>query len=279
MNIAIIPARGGSSRISQKNIKDFCGKPILAYAISAAKNARIFDKIIVSTDSAEIQAIAVDLGADSPHLREKYSDDFATTIEVLAYEAERLGLQKSDSICCIYPCSPLLQSEFLKKGFEKFLQNQNSYIFSACEYNSNPLRSFFIKDDKIQMLAEYFGNSSLTQSSRELEKSSIDRQQVLSHSDFSAQPTNLAQDTRIACENSHQALDSINLATIRSQDLETLYYDAGQFYFGSVENFLAKKPIFSKDSMIVKIPQIYVVDINTNEDWEIAELKYKILAG
>ena len=224
MNIAIIPARSGSKRIPRKNIKEFCGKPILAYAISAAKNARIFDKIIVSTDSAEIQAIAEDLGADSPHLREKYSDDFATTIEVLVYEAEYLGLQKNDSICCIYPCSPLLQSEFLKKGFEKFLQNQNSYIFSACEYNSNPLRSFFIKDDKIQMLAEQFELS-------------------------------------------------------RSQDLEKLYYDAGQFYFGSVENFLAKKPIFSKDSMIVKIPQIYVVDINTNEDWEIAELKYKILAG
>ena len=65
----------------------------------------------------------------------------------------------------------------------------------------------------------------------------------------------------------------------RSQDLETLYYDAGQFYFGVAENFLAKKPIFSEDSRIIKIPQIFVADINTSEDWEIAELKYKILAS
>lgn len=222
MNIAIIPARSGSKRIPRKNIKDFCGKPILAYAIEGAKSAGIFDKIIVSTDSTEIQAIARDFGAESPHLREKYSDDFATTIEVLAYEAEHLCLQKQDCICCIYPCTPLLNADFLKQGFEKFLQNPNSYIFSACEYSANPLRSFFIRDDKIQMLAEDFTES-------------------------------------------------------RSQDLEALYFDAGQFYFGSAENFLAKKPIFSVDSAIIKIPQIFVSDINTPKDWEIAEIKYHIL--
>lgn len=222
MNIAIIPARGGSKRIPRKNINDFCGKPILAYAISVAKNAGIFDKIIVSTDCAEIQAVARDFGAESPHLREKYSDDFATTIDVLAYEAEHLRLQKKDCVCCIYPCTPLLNADFLKSGFEKFLQNPARYVFSACEYSANPLRSFFIKDDKIQMLAEYFAES-------------------------------------------------------RSQDLEALYFDAGQFYFGSAENFLAKKPIFSADSAIIKIPQIFVSDINTPKDWEIAEIKYHIL--
>lgn len=223
MNIAIIPARSGSKRIPRKNIKDFCGKPILAYAISVAKSARIFDEIIVSTDCAEIQAVARDFGAESPHLREKYSDDFATTIDVLAYEAEHLRLQKKDCVCCIYPCTPLLNAYFLKSGFEKFLQNPARYVFSACEYSANPLRSFFIKDDKIQMLAKQFEIS-------------------------------------------------------RSQDLEALYFDAGQFYFGSAENFLAKKPIFSADSAIIKIPQIFASDINTPEDWEIAEIKYRILS-
>ena len=223
MNLAIIPARGGSKRIPRKNIKDFCGKPIIAYSIKAAQDSQIFDKIIVSTDSAEIAQVAVDFGAECPHLRESFCDDFATTLEVLAYESNRLNLQKNDCICCIYPTAPLLKVDFLKKGFEKFLQNQKSYIFSVCEYNANPLRSFFIKDDKIQMLAERF-------------------------------------------------------ELVRSQDLEALYYDAGQFYFGSAENFLSKKPIFSEDSRIVKIPQIFVTDINTPDDWEIAELKYKILA-
>ena len=223
MNLAIIPARGGSARIPRKNIKDFCGKPIIAYSIKVAQDSQIFDKIIVSTDSAEIAQVAVDFGAKVPHLRESFCDDFATTLEVLAYEAEFLGLGKNDNICCIYPTAPLLKVDFLKNGFEKFLQNQKSYIFSACEYNANPLRSFFVRDDKIQMLAERFEIS-------------------------------------------------------RSQDLEALYYDAGQFYFGSAENFLSKKPIFNEDSRIIKIPQIFVTDINTPSDWEIAELKYKILA-
>lgn len=224
MNVAIIPARSESKRIPRKNIKDFCGKPIIAYSIKVAQDSRIFDKIIVSTDSTEIAQVAMDFGAEVPHLRESFCDDFATTLEVLAYEVNRLNLQKNDSICCIYPTAPLLKVDFLKKGFEKFLQNPKSYIFSACEYNSNPLRSFFVRDDKIQMLAGKF--------------------------EFS-----------------------------RSQDLEILYYDAGQFYFGVAENFLAKKPIFSEDSRIIKIPQIFVADINTSEDWEIAELKYKILAS
>ena len=223
MNIAIIPARGGSARIPRKNIKDFCGKPIIAYPIECAKEARIFDKIIVSTDCAEIQAIAQDFGAEVPHLRESFCDDFSTTLDVLAYESSRLNLQKNDNICCIYPCTPLLKSDFLKKGFEQFLQNPKSYIFGACEYSANPLRSFFVRDDKIQMFAQEFELS-------------------------------------------------------RSQDLESIYYDAGQFYFGSAENFLSKKSIFSADSRIITIPQIFVVDINTPSDWEIAELKYKILA-
>ncbi len=224
MNVAIIPARSGSKRIPSKNIKDFCGNPIIFYAINAAKRAKIFDRIIVSTDSAEIAGIAQGFGAEIPHLRGEFSDDYATTLEVLAYETAFLGLQKSDSVCCIYPCTPLLQADFLQKGFAKFLEHPNSYIFSACEYSANPLRSFFVRDGRIQMLCENYENA-------------------------------------------------------RSQDLDALYYDAGQFYFGSAENFLNKKPIFSGDSRIVAIPQIFVIDINTPQDWEIAELKFKILQG
>lgn len=222
MKVAIIPARKNSKRIPQKNIKDFCGKPMLSYAINVAREARIFDKIIISTDCENTAKLAESFGIEMPMLREKYNDDFATTLDVLSYEAKRLNLQKDDLLCCIYPCVPLLKADFLKKGFEKFMQNQKSYIFSACEYNANPLRSFFVKNGRIQMLADDFVES-------------------------------------------------------RSQDLDKLYYDAGQFYFGSAENFLIKKPIFSADSMIVEIPQIFVVDINTPQDWEIAELKYNIL--
>lgn len=222
MNVAIIPARKNSKRIPHKNIKEFCGKPMLSYAINTAKEAKIFDEIIISTDCTKTCKIAESFGIKVPKLREKYNDDFASTIDVLAYEAKRLGLKNDDCICCIYPCVPLLQSKFLKDGFDVFLNNQKSYIFSACEYSANPLRSFFVKNNKIQMLAQNFVES-------------------------------------------------------RSQDLDKLYYDAGQFYFGSAENFLTKKPIFSKDSMIILIPQIFVIDINTTQDWEIAELKYHIL--
>lgn len=120
MNIAIIPARSGSKRISKKNIKEFFGKPMLAYAIEAAKNSNIFDTIMVSTDSQEIADIAKQYNAEVPFLRSaKNSSDFARTYDVLEevlfyYENHNIIY---DTVCCIYPCVPFLTGQTLQDAY------------------------------------------------------------------------------------------------------------------------------------------------------------------
>ena len=115
-SVAIITARGGSKRIPKKNIKDFCGKPIIAYSIEAALNAECFDEIMVSTDSREIAETAVRYGAKVPFMRsEKTSNDFAATADVIKEvleEYEKLG-KSFEWLCCIYPTAPFLKGEVL----------------------------------------------------------------------------------------------------------------------------------------------------------------------
>ena len=109
--IAIITARGGSKRIPRKNIRDFCGNPIISYAIDAAINSNIFAEVMVSTDDNEIAKIALENGAQVPFYRSsRNSDDYSTTADVLIEvlsEYEKKGL-KFDYLCCIYPTDSLL---------------------------------------------------------------------------------------------------------------------------------------------------------------------------
>jgi N-acylneuraminate cytidylyltransferase len=121
MNVAIIPARGGSKRIPRKNIRDFCGKPIIAYSIEAAKKSNCFDHIIVSTDDEEIARVARDWGAEVPFMRPaELSDDYTGTIPVIAHAvnwiSENIGEVKY--ACCIYATAPFLSSEDLQKGLQ-----------------------------------------------------------------------------------------------------------------------------------------------------------------
>ena len=121
MNVAIIPARGGSKRIPRKNIKKFLGKPIIAYSIEVAKALSIFDKIIVSTDDEEIKEISMEYGAEVPFMRpSEISDDFTGTHDVIGHavsELIRIGYDL-DYVCSIYPTAPLVQSKDILKGFE-----------------------------------------------------------------------------------------------------------------------------------------------------------------
>ena len=122
LNIAIIPARGGSKRIPRKNIRAFHGKPIIAYAIETAIKSNLFDRIIVSTEDLEIAEISRSFGAEVPRLRsDLLSDDYTTTLDVMASEvAELRETQKNETkVCCIYPATPLLQSSFLAGGLAK----------------------------------------------------------------------------------------------------------------------------------------------------------------
>lgn len=161
MNIALIPARGGSKRIPRKNIKEFCGKPMIAWTIEAAINSRLFDRVIVSTDDAEIAEVSRKYGAEAPFKRpEQLSDDYCGTTEVVAHAAEWVVSQQLsvNAICCMYATAPFLQVADLKKGLEKLISGTWAYVFSATDYPASVFRSFTTKiDGGVEMIfPEYF---------------------------------------------------------------------------------------------------------------------------
>lgn len=139
MAIAVIPARGGSKRIHRKNIKSFCGKPIIAYTISAALESECFERIIVSTDDLEIAEIAREYGAEVPFLRDKeLADDHTGTTPVIQHTIS--WLQKNDShsapkyVCCLYATAPFLTPAFIKSGIEQLLSNDIDFSFSLTSF-------------------------------------------------------------------------------------------------------------------------------------------------
>ena len=148
--IAIITARGGSKRIPKKNIKNFCGKPIIAYSIEAALNSGAFDEVMVSTDSEEIADIAREYGADVPFLRSAAaSNDFATTADVLTevlktYEENG---KVFDGFACIYPTAPFLTAAKLSEAAE--LIEGADAVVSVVKFSFPPQRAFVIRDGNV----------------------------------------------------------------------------------------------------------------------------------
>ena len=137
MNIAIIPARGGSKRIPRKNIKFFGGKPMIAWAIEAATSAEIFDHIVVSTDDKEISKIAKDYGALVPFFRPSHlSDDLTPTVPVISHaiqECENLGWE-IDLVCCIYPGVPFIESQDLVNAYNLMQKSNSDFVYPVAEY-------------------------------------------------------------------------------------------------------------------------------------------------
>jgi N-acylneuraminate cytidylyltransferase len=224
-SIAIITARGGSKRIPRKNIKDFMGRPMLSYAIEAAKDSGVFSEIMVSTDDEEIAAVAKASGAAVPFLRsERTSDDYATTYDVLEEVICEYGKTGRffDSLCCIYPCVPFLSSLSLCKASQE-LVNANAVI-PVCRY---PVPIEWAMKIKEGNLYPY---------------------------DAKAQQ-------------------------IRSQDIEPKYYDVGMFYFIKTKVFAEEKTIVPSNTAAFIISDAECQDIDTPEDWAMAEMKYKILKG
>tara|TARA_Y100000590_G_scaffold427906_1_gene538631 strand:+ start:2388 stop:3062 length:675 start_codon:yes stop_codon:yes gene_type:complete len=160
LNIAIIPARGGSKRIPKKNIKNFCGKPLILYSIETAIESNLFDDIIVSTDSKEIASLAKKNGATVKSYRSyELSDDFATTGEVMAYEASLIDKYAS-AVCCIYATAPFIKCEDLIKSFKIFQNKKCDYVFSATQFNYPIQRAFkLLKTGGIDMIESKNYNS------------------------------------------------------------------------------------------------------------------------
>mgnify|MGYP000665012338 CR=1 FL=1 len=149
--VAIIPARGGSKRIPRKNIKDFHGKPLIAYSIETAIKSNLFDKVIVSTDDEEIAQISKKYGATVPFLRpKKLSDDFTGTGEVINHVLEYLKSvgENYNFVCTIYATAPFLDEKYLVEGFEK-LKNSNAKNAFSCTSMPFPIqRTFKITQDE-----------------------------------------------------------------------------------------------------------------------------------
>jgi pseudaminic acid cytidylyltransferase len=135
--IAIIPARGGSKRIPRKNVKEFCGKPMIAWSIEAARASGCFEKIIVSTDDSEIAEVAREFGATVPFMRpEALSDDFTGMLPVMRHAMEWLSEYDAqvDFACCIYATAPFVSPADLQKGWEMIIEHNCSYAFSVTSY-------------------------------------------------------------------------------------------------------------------------------------------------
>ena len=161
-NICLIPARGNSKRITNKNIRAFNQKPVISFAINAAIKSNLFDHIFVSTDSYKIAEIAKEYGAEVPFKRPaNLSDDFTNTQSVIShgiYKSEDLGFN-FNYVCCIYPCAPFINPQDLKKSFEMIKRLEDKFIFPIAETSSNAQRSLGIKNnDNIYSIFPDFEN-------------------------------------------------------------------------------------------------------------------------
>ncbi|MEH2955961.1 pseudaminic acid cytidylyltransferase [Candidatus Merdisoma sp. JLR.KK011] len=147
---AIITARGGSKRVPGKNIRDFCGKPIIAYSIEAALESGLFEEVMVSTDSEEIAAIGQSFGASVPFMRsEKTSNDYADTTDVLN---EVIGMYGKCGVtfhefCCIYPTAPFITPDKLKESY-RLLQDEDVFnVIPMVDFSFPPQRGMRLRED------------------------------------------------------------------------------------------------------------------------------------
>ncbi len=135
MRVAVIPARGGSKRIPGKNIKPFCGKPMILWSIEAAMQSGCFERVVVSTDAPEIADLAKAHGAELPFARPaSLSDDFTGTIPVIRHAAEALGLPDEAALCCLYATAPFVQTSDIRRGLEMLESADIDYAFSVTSY-------------------------------------------------------------------------------------------------------------------------------------------------
>ena len=167
---AIITARGGSKRIPGKNIREFCGRPIIAYSIEAALSSGVFDTVMVSTDDEKIADTALSLGAQVPFMRSaKTSDDFATTADVLMEVISRYaelsgegeGILPFEYGCCIYPTAPFITAERLREGFHRLEESDANTLVPVVRYSYPIQRSMVVRDGYAELAwPEYAGTRS-----------------------------------------------------------------------------------------------------------------------
>lgn len=223
-NLCIIPARGGSKRIPRKNIKEFLGKPIMAYSIEAALTSGLFDEVMVSTDNEEFAEVAKQYGAKVPFLRSAATaNDYAGTEDVMKEvleEYKKMG-KEFDAFCCLYSTAPFVTPERLKEAYDK-LDDKTDACFTMVQYSYPIQRCLRMNGDGyVEMkFPEYYD--------------------------------------------------------ARTQDLEPIYHDAGQFYFVKTKAFDDEFTLWCKRTAPIVLSELEVQDLDTPTDWQLAEMKYKL---
>ena len=165
MRLCVIPARGGSKRIPRKNIKEFCGKPMISYSISAAVDSGLFDKVVVSTDDEEIASVAKRYGAEVPFMRPaQLADDYAGTTAVVAHaiEWQHSHGEVASKVCCLYATAPFVQATDLQMGFDILESSGAEYAFSVTSYAFPIQRAICItQNQRVEMFQpEHFNTRS-----------------------------------------------------------------------------------------------------------------------
>lgn len=222
--LAIIPARGGSKRIPRKNIKHFCGKPIIQYSLEAALQSGVFDEVMVSTDDQEIADIALAAGASVPFMRsETTANDHATISDVIN---EVLGKYKElgktfNYYAVIYATAPMINAEYLREGYELLKSSSEGFLLPVVKYAYPPQRSYKVRHGVLEW-------------------------------------------------------NNPDAYFMRSQDLEPWYHDCGMFSFAKVEAFYNSTPEERKKLPLILSERV-VQDIDTEEDWKMAEIKYRLM--
>ncbi len=223
--LAIITARGGSKRIPRKNIREFCGKPILAYSVEAAIASGVFDTVMVSTDDEEIAEIARQYGADVPFLRsQETANDYATTPDVVREVLAEYGKRGEhfEVAAFIFPTAPFVTGEKLKDAMNRLLGSDADTLMSVVPFSFPPQRGLVVREE--QLVFEF-----------------------------------------------PQYMDT------RSQDLEPHYHDAGQFGVFRTEAFDRNGKFWVGKVLPMVLSEMEVQDIDNQTDWEVAEMKYRLM--
>ena len=226
MNICLIPARGGSKRIPRKNIRSFCGKPMIAWSIKAAQDSGAFDQILVSTDDVEIAEVARGHGAEVPFLRPDHlADDQASTQDVITHALDWVSNQGNncEALCCLYATAPFVQPEDLRLARQRLEDSRpGTVVFAATSFPFPIQRAIHLDEQGYSAMfqPEYFST--------------------------------------------------------RSQDLVEAYHDAGQFYWATPPTWSEVTNLFEGMRPLL-LPRWRVQDIDTEEDWQSAELLHQLL--
>lgn len=222
--IAVIPARGGSKRIPRKNVKSFCGMPMISWPIKIAISSRLFDRVVVSTDDKEIAEIARTYGAEVPFIRpNELATDTTATVPVIQHAITALAAQQDDIICCIYPTAAFIQADDLQKSMQELMSDTVDFVMPVTAYSCPLSRALKLSEDGLlNMCSPEFVNS-------------------------------------------------------RTQDCAVFYYDVGQFYLGKTSAWCSERSFYQQRVKAVVVPKYRAHDIDTQEDWDYAEMLFSSL--